>query len=296
MSAAPVLVMIPGVLGGPSGADQPYYVAEETAPQLRVTDYGATRGDGVFETIGVFRGQALNLEPHLTRLGRSARMLDLPAPDTDVVREAFQLAVDTHAAVDELMVRIILTRGVESADEPTAWVHAKQSPDFSAERAGVRVVSLSRGVSSTVASDAPWLLAGAKSTSYAVNMAALREARRRSADDVLFVSTDGYALEGPTSTLLVRRGDSYSTTPPSAGVLPGTTVASAQEVLASRGAAVEEKLMTLDEVRAADAAWLLSSVRLAAPITQIDDVELAVDAELTAALCAGMSFGVVAGA
>ncbi|WP_341856930.1 aminotransferase class IV [Brachybacterium sp. GPGPB12] len=56
-------------------------------------------------------------------------------------------------------------------------------------------------------------------------MAAVREAKRRGAADVLFVSSDGYALEGPTSTLLVRRGDTFLTTPASAGVLAGTAVA-----------------------------------------------------------------------
>lgn len=260
---------------------------------MLVTDFGATRGDGVFETIGVFRQQALNLEPHLERLGRSARMLDLPTPDTGIVRDAFHAAVDAHEKVDEMMVRIILTRGLESADTPTAWIHARQSPDFSAERAGVRVVSLDRGVSSTVAKESPWLLAGAKSTSYAVNMAALREAARRGADDVLFVSSDGYALEGPTSTLLVRRGDRYLTTPPSAGVLPGTTIATAAQVIGERGGQLVEELMTVEDVRTADAAWLLSSGRLAAPITELDGTALTVDREVTVELCREMSFGLV---
>src|SRR5690625_7099343 len=71
----------------------------------------------------------------------------------------------------------------------------------------MKVVTLDRGLASTVVDTSPWLLPGAKTLSYAVNMAATREAVRRGAEDVLFVSTDGYALEGPTSTLLVRHGD-----------------------------------------------------------------------------------------
>jgi 4-amino-4-deoxychorismate lyase len=38
------------------------------------------------------------------------------------------------------------------------------------------------------------------------------------------------------------------------------------------------------ELARADAAWLVSSVRLAAPITAVDDVELAHDVEFTASL------------
>ena len=49
----------------------------------------------------------------------------------------------------------------------------------------------------------PWLLAGAKTLSYAVNMAALRHAERHGAGDVIFVSSDGYVLEGPRSTVVI---------------------------------------------------------------------------------------------
>ena len=43
--------------------------------------------------------------------------------------------------------------------------------------------------------------------------AAVREAQRRGADDVIFVSSDGMLLEGPTSTLVIRRGDELATPP-----------------------------------------------------------------------------------
>ena len=47
------------------------------------------------------------------------------------------------------------------------------------------------------AARAPWLLGGAKTLSYAVNMASQRWAQAHGVDDVLWVSADGYALEAP---------------------------------------------------------------------------------------------------
>jgi 4-amino-4-deoxychorismate lyase len=147
----------------------------------------------------------------------------------------------------------------------------------------MKVALLDRGLSTSVPETSPWLLPGAKTLSYAVNMAAVREAKRRGAADVLFLASDGYVLEGPTSTLLVRRGDTFLTTPVSAGVLAGTSVATLFAWLREQqGLVAGEELMTAQDVLGSDGAWLLSSTRLAAPIAQLDDQELPVDHELTA--------------
>lgn len=280
---APVLVLVPGATGAPADGGPGYRLADPAVPQLSVTDLVATRGDGVFETIGAFDGSPVNVGPHLARLARSAEMTELPAPDQALLAEAVDAAIAAHEPVAELSVRVMLTRGVEGMGTPTCWIHARVSDDWSPYRAGMRVAAMDRGLASTAAATSPWLLPGAKTLSYAVNMAAVREAKRRGAADVLFVSSDGYALEGPTSTLLVRRGDSFLTTPASAGVLAGTSVATLFEWLREQqGLAAGEELMTLEDVRASDGAWLLSSTRLAAPITHLDEHELPVDPELTA--------------
>lgn len=280
---APVLVLVPGATGAPAGGGPGYRLADPTVPQLSVTDLVATRGDGVFETIGAFDGSPVNVGPHLARLARSAEMIDLPAPDQALLAEAVDAAIAAHESVAELSVRVMLTRGVEGEGTPTCWIHARVSDDWTPYRAGMRVAALDRGLATTAAETSPWLLQGAKTLSYAVNMAAVREAKRRGAADVLFVSSDGYALEGPTSTLLVRRGDTFLTTPASAGVLAGTAVATLFEWLREQqGLATGEELMTIEDVKGSDGAWLLSSTRLAAPITHLDEHELPVDAELTA--------------
>ena len=72
---------------------------------------------------------------------------------------------------------------------------------------GVAAMTLARGLPAEGAADMPWLLAGAKTLSYAVNMAALRHAERHGAGDVIFVSSEGYVLEGPRSTVVIATDD-----------------------------------------------------------------------------------------
>jgi 4-amino-4-deoxychorismate lyase len=149
---------------------------------------------------------------------------------------------------------------------------------------GVRVVMLDRGYRHDIEQTAPWLLAGAKTLSYAVNRAVLREAKRRDADDVIFVSSDGFVLEGPTSSVVYRRDDRMLTPGTGLGILDGTTQANVFRFAESLGLETGFELARAEDLREADAAWLVSSVRLAAPVRAIDGAPLAVDSGFTAAL------------
>jgi len=280
------------ILNRPSGdapahdpAAPAFRLADSAAPQLSVLDLGATRGDGIFETISVGYGRPQALEHHLTRFASSARALDLPAPDLDAWREAILAVISELDPADEAYVKTVMTRGIEGDDKPTGWAYASHAADFSRARVeGVRVVLLDRGYRHDIEATAPWLLAGAKTLSYAVNRAVAREAARREADDVVFVSSDGILLEGPTSTLVFRRGDTLLTPGTGLGILDGTTQANVFRYAEAQGLSTGFELAGPDALLGADAAWLVSSVRLAAPIRAVDGTPLAVDAEFTAAL------------
>ena len=257
---------------------------DPAAPALSIGELSTQRGDGIFESIGVVDGHAQEVGPHLERLAHSAALCDLPAPNLDQWRDAVAV-VASQCPPGECVIKLILSRGIEHGPTPTAWVTAAVAPDNTAARErGLRVVTLDRGFDSGAPARAPWLLLGAKTLSYAVNMAAIREARRRGADDALFVTTDGVVLEGPTSSVILRFGDRYITPEPGAGILHGTTQMSLFAHLRDLGHDAAYETVHTDRLGEADAAWLVSSVRLAAPVAAFDDVSLAVDADVTASL------------
>ncbi|GAA1704045.1 aminodeoxychorismate lyase [Microcella alkalica] len=259
--------------------------ADPQSSQLRVTDVAATRGDGVFETISIGSGHPQALDAHLERFARSARMLDLPEPDPSLWADAVRALAELLADHEEAWVKTVLTRGVEGQSMPTGWAYGTVSGDFRRERTeGIDVVLLDRGLRSDAAATSPWLLAGAKSLSYAVNRAAVREAARRGADDALFVSSDGLLLEGPTSTLVLRRGAELLTPPTDLGILPGTTQVDLFAAAPDWGLQGRVATLRPADLEEADAAWLVSSVRHAAPVRSVDGAERSIDSELSAAM------------
>lgn len=251
---------------------------------LTATDLAATRGDGIFETVVVVDGIPQALDAHLDRFARSAAMLDLPEPRRELWRHAVMASAEAlHAHTPRGAVKFVMSRGDEAGDAtPTGWALGF-APDSrpSGSTPEVDVAILDRGYRHDVAETSPWLLQGAKTLSYAVNMAALREARRRGAQDVIFTSIDGYVLEGPNSTVLARIDGVYVTVPTELGVLPGTTQGDAFTALEGWGAQVEVRRITVDELRAADAIWLCSSTRGAAPVRSLDGEPWTVDATTT---------------
>lgn len=257
---------------------------DPAAPALSVGELSTQRGDGIFESIGMVDGHPQEVEAHLDRLAHSAVLCDLPVPHREQWRQAVAAAA-AEAPAGESVMKLILSRGVEHGPAPTAWITVAEAADFSVPRTrGIRVVTLDRGFDSQAPERAPWLLLGAKTLSYAVNMAAIREARRRGADDAVFVSSDGYLLEGPTSSLILRIDGRFLTPAPGAGILHGTTQMSLFDELSRQGHATGYETLPVSALGEADAAWLVSSVRLAAPVTAIDGAPMAVDADLTAAM------------
>jgi 4-amino-4-deoxychorismate lyase len=254
-----------------SAFERTFHEIESSAPALRVAELSTQRGDGIFETLSVVDGHPQEVEAHISRLRNSAAICDLPVPNAAQWRAAIAYAVKRLPQQGELALKFVLSRGVEHGPAPTAWLHATVAPDYRSVREnGVRVVTLDRGYPRGVAERAPWLLMGAKTLSYAINMAAIREAKRRGAEDALFLTTDGYVMEGPTSSVIVRLDGRYITPAPSGAILHGTTQQSIFEHLQNRGERAEYRDLTVDELRRADAAWLVSSVRLAVAVTALD--------------------------
>ena len=243
-------------------------------PVVTAFDQGLGRGDGVFESASVVSSAAPHLAAHLDRLARSAAILELSDPGEAAWRALVQAVLADWPPAVEGVCRLFLTRGLGEGTEPTALALLAPVPaEVVRQRTdGVSVVSLGLGVPAAFRAQAPWLLGGAKTLSYAVNMAAQRHAHTLGADDVVFTSLEGQLLEGPTSTVVWAAGGVLHTPPVETGILPGTTMARLFDRAAGEGWATATTPGTVADLHAADAVWLLSGVRGAATVHTLDGV------------------------
>lgn len=260
-------------------------LVEPGTPVLRADDLGLTRGDGCFEgcrvvTSGDGVSAVDKLERHFARMARSAAALGINF-DEQAWRGLVGEATAAWSAPGEATMKLLLTRGDPAGGAPTGLLTISPLPeDYLRQRSdGIRVVTLTHGTTSDAFAAAPWLLGGVKTLSYAVNMAALREAERRGADDVVFVSTDGRVLESTVSSVVWSSGRTLHTTPLGASGILGSTT---QQLLFDRAPAAGWHTAVTDasvaDLHAADALWLIGSVRGPVDAIELDGSPRARDA------------------
>ncbi|HEX5597825.1 MAG TPA: aminotransferase class IV [Micromonosporaceae bacterium] len=242
-------------------------------PVLRADDPGVL-GDGLFETLHVRDGRPWLRDEHLARLARSAQRIGLPLPPTDELAHLLDEVCAAGPAGQEGALRLVCTRGPAGAG-PTIFASLTAVPAavVHARRAGITVATLPLGVPATARASAQWPLAGMKSTSYGLSLAARRWAEGHGVDDALWTSTDGYALEGPTANLVWLDGATLCTVPAAVtGILPGVTAAWLLAHAAELGWVAEERMMTPEALRTVDGVWFTSSVRGLAEVRSLDGV------------------------
>lgn len=246
-------------------------------PFLKADDLGLTRGDGIFTTMNVRGGHPWLLEEHLLRLRSSAGNLGLDLPAPEALAELAGQACAQWDPQIEGGLKMVCTRGSESTGVPTVFATLFAVPASSREARdnGVSLKTLSYGYPAGARGEAPWLLGGTKTLSYAINMASQRHAQAAGYDDALWTSSDGFALEGPTSTLIWHDGDELVTVPSATtGILPGITAAYALRHAGELGLSPAERMVTPEELPEMSGAWLVSSVRGIVPIRALDGVPL----------------------
>jgi len=234
-------------------------------PAVRADDEALLRGRAAFETLKIYGGRPFRLDAHLDRLAASAEVMALPAVERRRL-EVLTGLVLPKAEQGDAVLRLVWTAGPQGGP-PSGLALLSELPAWieDVRLRGASAVSL-LGVRAT----APWLLPGVKSTSYAVNMAADAEAKRRGADEAIFVDGDGIVLEGSVTNVWWRVGKTLRTPALDLGILAGVTRQTLLELAGPCGYVVEEGAFPLADALSADEVFTSSSVREILPVVELD--------------------------
>ncbi|MET0410554.1 MAG: aminotransferase class IV [Polyangiaceae bacterium] len=255
-----VVVMINGRVHAPEEA------------KVSVFDRGFLYGDSVFETVRTYRGRPFALDQHLARLARSAELVFIELPVPLVTLEAEVLQALAAAGNGESYVRVMITRGESAlgldtrlADHPSRVIIVADLnlPPARYYQDGIATVTYrtERATDATAAE-------GAKVGNYLVSVLAMRQASLAGAAEALIVDARGAVVEGATSNVFMLEGGTLVT--PGAGILQGITRAEVLKAAADLGLPVRFRAPSLDELLAADEAFITSSLREMLPVVKVD--------------------------
>ncbi|MFF9143385.1 branched-chain amino acid transaminase [Streptomyces sp. NPDC014861] len=279
---------------GPTAVTAPPYAYHDGAfvetgtVGLPVSTQALHYGTGVFEGIRAYAREdgpgvaVFRLREHLERLERSAATLRIALPGdvtalTGIVLDLLRrngAGGDTY--IRPLAYKLALEPGTPfgvrlSGVSGQLTVTTVRMGSY-VPREGLRCkVSTVRRVPSVS------LPSGAKITgTYANNALAVEEAHAEGCDDALMLGLDGHLTEASTSNVFVVGGNGSVATPPvSADILPGITRATAIELLEREfGTAVEERPVSVEELRDAREVFTTGTGVEICPVTSIDHREV----------------------
>ncbi len=234
-------------------------------------DRGLLLGDGLYETLRIYRGQAVLFDLHWQRLYNSAAFLEIELPVTkdELARSLRELIIKNNIINDEAGVRITLTRGANERglwpienQNPTLLIHTfnlAPSPDE-----GLKVII------SDIKKNHLSPLAQIKSLNYLENILVRREAYNKNADEAILLNVHESLAEASTANIFIVKDNHVLTPKISDGALPGITRAICLHLCKQIAIKIEETTLILDDLKQADEMFLTNALIQVQPIISID--------------------------
>lgn len=245
---------------------------------VSVFDHGLLYGDGVFEGIRFYQGQAFRLVEHLARLQRSAKALRLQLPySIEELTHAVHVTIQAYNEPDGY-IRLVITRGVgrltldaDTCKQGTVFIIA-DSLDYVAEnirQQGARVI-----IASTRRLPVDGLDPRIKSLNYLNHVLARMEATHIGADEAILLNRNGFVTEGSADNVFIVKDDTLFTPPISDGALEGITRELILELAPKHGIKAKECSLAPYDLYTADECFLTGTATELIPVRDVDGRQL----------------------
>ncbi len=228
------------------------------ASDTDISSDGWPNGEGIFETIRTQNGEVFELGRHMRRALDAATTMGFSLPNEDDVRDGISALLDAEPQ-DIGRLRLLFSKGRFIA------VHHNYK-DIS-EPARLEVVSGSDQVQSS----------SVKSFPYDHRIALLEGAKQGGFDEIICVNDRQEITEGAVSNFLFRIDGQWITTPLTSGILPGI-----QRGIVIERCGVSVKQIMKSDLVTVDAAFVISSLKIAVSVSSIAGNSLLIDEDCRA--------------
>jgi D-alanine transaminase len=243
-------------------------VAEARVPVL---DRGFLFADGVYEVVPAYAGKPFRLKEHLARLARSLKELQIANPHGEAQWAELAGQLMEHNGGGDCMIYFQVTRGA-----PSTRAHPFPPKSLAPTVIGLcnalpvpSEVALRDGVGAITRPDIRWGRCDIKSVALLPNILATQAATEQACNEAI-LHRDGRVTEGASSNVFAVLGTSVVTPSKGPEILSGITREVLLDALRAAKVPVQERKLTLNELRSADEIWLTSSTREVLPVTKLD--------------------------
>lgn len=235
-------------------------LSAELPDPLAQVSRGLFYGDGLFETIRVFKGQLPFMSLHWQRLEAGLKVLGFDIPQ-EWSASFFETEI-LKVAQENARVRIIVWRSPGGLYFPTdnsinflITATALDSDRFKWQDAGLKIRQCERV---RLPVDA---LSGLKTLGTTRYVVAALEARAKEVDDVIVLNARGHICEASSSNIFWIKGETVFAPSPTDGQVTGTFQKILSGVLGAEGIRMVEKPTTFAELMEADEVFLTNAVQ-----------------------------------
>ncbi|GJM39672.1 MAG: aminotransferase [Acidimicrobiales bacterium] len=246
-------------------------VVAGTEAAVPVMDRGFLFADAVYEGMGVLDGQLVDFLHHMERLERSLRELSIEVTQTADDWWCLLMELVERNEIDAGFAYLHITRGVGVERDyvypegltPTvfAFVERHGAPGPSDAVAGIALAT---------APDLRWARRDIKTPNLLGQVLAKQHAAEQGCDEALMVTADGLVTECGSSSFFIVRDGALITRPLSHDILGGITRRAVIAVADRLDLAAEQRVVSLDEARAADEAFATAASTFVQPVVSID--------------------------
>ena len=246
-------------------------LVDESEAKVSVFDRGFLFGDGIYEVSAVLDGRLVDNDLHLARLERSVKEIGIPLPvSLDEIKQA-QAELIRRNKLYEGVVYMQVTRGEAERDFVYTDDIKPNFVMFTQAKNLANSPSVLNGVRVDIAPDTRWARRDIKTVMLLAQVLAKKQAKAKGFHEVWLVE-DGFVTEGGSSTAFIITGDDVLVTRPNShAILPGCTRRAVLAIAEELSLKVEERLLTVDEAKAAKEAFLTSASSFVTPIIGVAD-------------------------